>query len=78
MAGLWPCVPRASAWGTPRAGGNAQLLPAQRAGSPAGGCRGAGALGGGRSDAFQLKLVRQRYFKYIGLRKMVVSFAGAD
>lgn len=35
-------------------------------------------LSGGHGDAFQLRLVRQRYFKCIGLTKMVVSFAGAD
>lgn len=35
-------------------------------------------LSGGRGDAFQLRLARQRSFKCIGLTKMVVSFAGAD
>lgn len=34
--------------------------------------------GRGPSGTFQLKLVRLRYFKYIGLTKMVGSFAGAD
>lgn len=62
----------------PRAGGDARLLPHPNGQGLVPGVVAARGLSGGCSDAFQLKLVRQRHFKYIGLTKMALSFAGAD
>lgn len=73
VAILWSCVPRGQRWASPCWNGQDLM-----AGVDDGICHGAGCSSGGRSNAFQLKVVRQRYFKYIGLKKMLVSSAGAD
>lgn len=75
--------PQSICMGEPRAGARLSFSPSRNGqglvpGVDAVVLVAARGLSGGRSDAFQLKLVRQRYFKYIGLTKMVVSFAGAD